>query len=290
MKRCGTLCAVALLAGLLSPAGAAAMRLISLAPSVTETLFAIGAGDQVVGISTYCDYPPEAIGIDRVGSFLTPDLEAIVAKRPDLVIGVPSPTNRDPVQALERLGLKVLIVDPQTVEQIESAIGRIAAAVGRPEAGRALVRSIRADIADTEARLRGAAPRRVLMVVGQTPLVAVGSGVFQDELIHMAHGINVAAEAHSEWPHLSLEFVLARAPQVIIDTTMGTEEQPAVEAANGFWSRFPTLPAVREQHIYGYREYALLRPGPRIGSAFRSIARFIHPERFAAAAARQDDR
>src|SRR5512141_2742111 len=94
-------------------------RIVSLAPSVTETVFALGLGDRLVGVSVYCDYPPEVARIDRVGTFLTPNLEAIVAKRPDLVIAVPSPGNQSPVEAMQRLGLRVLVVDPRSVAQIE---------------------------------------------------------------------------------------------------------------------------------------------------------------------------
>src|SRR5215470_1410783 len=96
---------------LLTLLAASPQRIISLAPSITEILFALGVGDRVVGVSTFCDYPPEATRLDRIGTFLQPDIERILAKRPDLVIGVPSPTNRAPVERLESLGLHILIVD-----------------------------------------------------------------------------------------------------------------------------------------------------------------------------------
>ena len=201
-----------------------AMRIVSLAPSVTETLFALGAGADVVGVSSYCDYPPEAAGIDKVGTFLTPNVEVILAKQPDLVIAVPSPGNRAPVEALERVGLKVLVVDPETIAGIEQSVGTIAAAIEREDAGRALVGRIEAGLAETRARLAGVSPRRTLMVVGHSPLVAVGSGVYLGELIEMGGGTNIAAGVGGQWPHLSLEFVMAQAPEVIIDTAMGSEE------------------------------------------------------------------
>ena len=113
-------------------------RIISLAPSITEILFAVGAGDRVVGVSTYCDYPPEATRIDRIGTFLQPNIERILAKRPDLVIGVPSPSNRTSVEHMQQLGLRVLIVDPERVADIMAAIRTIAAAVGAPAQGEAV--------------------------------------------------------------------------------------------------------------------------------------------------------
>ncbi|HEX7408679.1 MAG TPA: cobalamin-binding protein [Candidatus Binatia bacterium] len=252
-------------------------RIISLAPSVTETLFALGAGDAVVGVSTYCDYPPEVAKIQRVGSFLTPNVEEIVALRPDLIIGVPSPGNQDPVKTLQSLGLKVVIVEGDTVRQMRESIDTIAQAIGRPAAGRHLIEQIDARMDAIQERLRDAPQRRVLMAVGQKPLVAVGSGMFQDELIRMAHGINVAGGTGLAWPHLNIEVVIAWAPEVIIDATMGTEENAH---ALDFWRQFPSLPAVREQRLYGYRSYQLLRPGPRMPDALDTIARTIHPERF----------
>jgi cobalamin transport system substrate-binding protein len=255
------------------------MRIISLAPSTTEMVFALGLGDQLIGVSTYCDYPPEVAKIDRVGTFLTPNVEAIVAKRPDLILAVPSPGNRTAVESLERLGLKTVIVDANTVREIKDSLVTVGRALGREAQAHALVATIDERIAAVRARLDAVPARKVLMVVGHTPLIAVGAGSFQHEFIEMARGSNVAAAAKGEWPHLSIEFAIAAAPEVIIDTTMGNEEEPGSEAAMAFWNAFPTIPAVRDRRVYGYRNYQLLRPGPRLAEAFESIARFVHPER-----------
>jgi len=256
-------------------------RIISLAPAVTETVFALGMGDRLVGVSIYCDYPPPALKIDRVGTFLTPNVEAIIAKRPDVIIAMPTPGNQSSVEALRRLGLTVLLVDPQSVADIEASVLTIGRALGREDAAHALVTHIEARMAAVRARLAGAPERTVLMVVGQTPLIAVGAGTFQDELIRMARGVNVAGAGGGTWPHLSIEFAVAVAPEVIIDTSMGNEEQSGAAPAMAFWASFPTIPAVRDHRVYGYKEYRLLRPGPRIDEALEALARFVHPERFA---------
>ena len=261
-------------------------RIISLAPSVTETIFALGLGDRLVGVSIYCDYPPAAATIDRVGTFLTPNIERIVAKHPDLVIAVPSPGNQNPVQALERLGLRVVVVDPHTLVEIKDSIVTIGRELGHEASAHVLVAEIDRRMEAVRAQVTDAPERKVLMVVGQTPLIAVGSGMFQDELIRMARGVNVAAPAGA-WPHLSLEFAIAAAPEVIIDTTMGNEERAGASAAMAFWSAFPTIPAVKDRRVYGYKAYQLLRPGPRIADAFEAIAHFIHPERFPTASEHQ---
>jgi len=261
-------------------AGGEVRRIVSLAPSVTETVFALGFGDRLVGVSVYCDYPPDVAKIDRVGTFLTPNIEAIVAKRPDLIIAVPTPGNQNPVETLRRLGFTVLVVDPVTIADIEESFVTIGRALDQEDAGRALVARVEARLAALRARLDDAPARTVLMVVGQTPLIAVGGHTFQDELIRMARGINVAAATGGTWPHLSLEFAVAAATEVIIDTTMGNEERAGAGAALEFWKQFPTIPAVRVGRVHGYKEYQLLRPGPRIGDAFELIARLIQPEKF----------
>jgi iron complex transport system substrate-binding protein len=254
-------------------------RIVSLAPSVTETLFAIGAGEQLVGICTFCDFPREVERIDRIGAYITPNVEAIVAKRPDVVIGVP-PNNPEAIMALQRLGLRVIVVRVETIAEIEAAIRTVAQEAGREAAGERLLADMQQRMADVRQRLAGAPQRRVLMVVGQTPLIAVGSGIFLDELIRQAQGINIAASARQPWPHLSLEVVVASQPEVIIDGSMGSEEKQDSDQRLGIWRNFPTLPAVRDGRLYGRLSYAILRPGPRLPEAFEEIARLIHPERF----------
>jgi len=247
---------------------------------VTEMLYALGVGARVVGVSTYCDHPPAAAAVDRVGTFLQPNVERILAKRPDLVIAVPSPGNRASVERLRELGIRVLIVNPERIDEILAAIRTVAEAVGAPAAGAALVARIEAELAAVEARLAGAARPRTLLLVGRTPFVAAGAGTFQDELIARAHGTNLARASGPGWPHLSLERIVAQAPEVIIDASMGSEAAPDRAAALGFWSDFPTIPAVRDGRIYGHGAYELLRPGPRVAATLATVARFIHPERF----------
>ena len=218
--------------------------------------------------------------MDRVGTFLAPSVEKVIAKRPDLVIGVPSPGNRDPVGLLRGLGMTVLIVDPESVEATFDAIRQVAGAVGLAEKGRALIGRIRARVTGVGERLQGAPRRRVLMIVDRSPLIAVGGRTYQDELIRLAHGSNIAAAAGPRWPHLSIEFVIAQAPEVIIDGSMNPGRSAGADQE--FWGRFTAIPAVRNGRIYGYRLDHLLRPGPRLAESIETMARFIHPERWPA--------
>ena len=249
-------------------------RIISLAPSVTETLFALGAGPRVVAVSTYCDYPPEVRLLPKVGSFLTPRVETIVALRPDVVIGVPSPGNHDAVATLRRLGIRVEISDAEHLAELPAVTRGIAAAAGVPEAGERLVAEIDDAMSAVRRRVAASPPRRVLMAIGQDPLVVVGHTSFLGELLAAARAVNVAPPAGA-WPHVNVEYVVARDPEVIIDSSMGTEER---SEAGRYWRRLPSLAAVRAGRVYAFRDYRALRPGPRLPAAFEDLARLIHPE------------
>jgi iron complex transport system substrate-binding protein len=249
-------------------------RIVSLAPSVTETLFALGAGPRVVAVSSLCDYPPEVAALPKIGSFLTPNVEAIIALRPDVVIGTPTPGNRDAVMALRRLGIRVAIVDSTHLADLPRATRDIAAAAGVAEAGERLVAEIDRDMEAVRARVAGVPLRRALMVVGHEPLIAVGPRSFLGELLEAARATNIAP-ASGPWPHLSIEHVIAADPEVIIDSSMGSEDGTAPE---GFWSPFASLAAVRDGRVYAFRSDRVLRPGPRLPAAFADLARLIHPE------------
>jgi iron complex transport system substrate-binding protein len=253
-------------------------RIVSLAPSVTETLFALGFGDRVVGVTTSCDYPDDAREIPKIGGFMSPSLELIIAKRPDLVIGVASATDPAKAREMERLGLKVTLISLVSVSDILNAIKGIARFLGNPDVGEKLARKVTAQIQDVKKRI-GAAPRRsVLFVVGIRPLVTVGGKNFIDELITLAGGHNIATSAAQPWLNLPEEYVLAKAPQVIIEAGMGSEHEPAGTAR---WGDLKSIPAVKQGRVYSYRSDKVLRPGPRVGEALAELSRLIHPECFA---------
>jgi iron complex transport system substrate-binding protein len=252
-------------------------RIISLAPSVTETLFALGAGDEVVGVSQYCDYPSKVRQLPKVGSFLRPNLEAIVALKPTLVIGLLTSSDLREIRALQAIGITTLMVDDGSVAAIEASIGKIGNAVGQSAAARSLIARIQSRINGIQERLAGVQPRKALMLVGHQPLVAVGPGTYLDELLTLARTRNIADFAAQSWPRLSLEYIVASRPEVILDGQMGTDPLSPAQ----FWARFPSIPAVREQRVFGYPEDPTLHPGPRVAQTLELLARLIHPEAFA---------
>jgi len=267
------LCVYAL--ALASPANAAArMRIVSLAPSVTETLFALGAGPDVVGVSQYCDYPPQVRDLPRVGSFLTPNLEAIIALRPTLVVGLELSSDVRQIRALNSMGYPVLLVSDDSLQQIETSIETVGARINRQREAHQLVARIKAQIAAVQNRLANVKPEPALMLVGHQPIVAVGAGTYLDEIMRIARADNIAADVGEQWPHLSMEYIIAMRPQVVLDGSMGTDPS----SSSDFWGKYPAIPAVRDHRVFGYAVDPILHAGPRVGQSLEIIARMIHPE------------
>ena len=252
-------------------------RIVSLAPAITEALFALGAGAEVVGVSQYCDYPPEVVKLPKIGTFLTPNIEAIAGLRPTIVIGLQTSSDLREIRALNAMGYQTLMVDDNSIAGIEAGIRIIGNAIGRAAASRALIDRIHLRIAAIQERLRGVADLRVLMVVGHQPMVAVGTGTYLDELLTMARATNIAAGSAQTWPRLSLEYIIAMRPEVILDGQMGTDP----DLPSAFWAKYPSIPAVRDHRVTGYPEDPTLHPGPRIVQTLELLARLIHPEAFA---------
>jgi cobalamin transport system substrate-binding protein len=251
-------------------------RIVSLAPSVTETLFALGAGGDVVGVSQYCDYPPAALKLPQVGTFLTPNIEAIVALRPTLVIGLAISSDLREIRALRAMGIPTLMISDDSLAQIEHSIRRIGERLGRGSAAARLVGEIRYHTDAIAEQLKDLPAHRVLMLVGHQPLVAVGRGTFLDELLKLAHAINIADASWQPWPQLAIEYIIASRPEVILDGQMGTDPFMPGE----FWTRYPSIPAVKHHRLYGYPQDPTLHSGPRVWQTLEILARLIHPEAF----------
>ena len=251
-------------------------RIVSLAPSITETVFALGFGNRLVGVTSHCDYPAEAKRLPKIGDFMSPSLEVIAAKQPDLVIGVTGATDPARAREIERLGIKITLVSVSSVSEILSSFKRIAALLGDPDAGATLVEKITAQFDKVKRRIAPAPRRSTLLAVGLRPLVAVGGKNFLDELITLAGGENIAGNASQPWLNLPDEYVVAKAPQVIIQAGMGSDASGPTRQ----WSDLKSIPAVKERRVYTYNSDKILRPGPRIGEGLEEIARLIHPECF----------
>ena len=258
-------------------------RIVSTSPSITETLFALGLGDRVVGVSTFCRFPPEVAKLPKVGTFLKPEAELIAGLRPDLVVVHEVSSGID--RKLASMRIPYAVVERGTLASVFSSIRRIAAAAAEPARGETLV----ADIERRLTALRSASasqPRvRVLFIIGRrlgslTDLVAVGPGSYINDLIEIAGGQNVLAiRGQSEYPKISMETVLRLDPDVIVDTVdMGETEaerrqrQPINEQ---LWTAYPMLSAVRTKRLHAATTDALVVPGPRVADAAEWVASLL---------------
>lgn len=258
------------------PGGVA--RVVSLAPSITEQVFALGAEDRLVAVSSYCDHPPEAAALPRAGSYLKPSVETILAFQPDVVLGVPTPGNQAAVDQLRRLGIEVVVVSEDTLKDTWQAIRTVGAWVGRRAEAESLVEHLKEELRAVRDAAKRRPQRRVLFVVGHDPLVVAGGGLFVDELIELVGGENVGARGRGHWPRLSLEAVVAAEPEVIVDGAMGNEAEADPRVLADWWASYSSVPAVRDGRVRAQRSDALLRPGPRIGEAARELFALVHGE------------
>jgi iron complex transport system substrate-binding protein len=260
-------------------------RIVSTAPSITEMLYALGLADRVAGVTTFCRYPPEAQKKPKIGSYTEPDLEAIAALRPDLVI-----TQTNPIRLTARLRamkLNVVEIDQQNLAMLYRSFRVVGEAAGAPAAAARLAEGVRAQLDEIRARTARRTPARMAFVVGRSPnrldgLVVVGRGAWLNEIIEMSGGVNVFLDAVAPYPAVSLEAVMARNPQVIVDMgdmsdTVGVTETHK-RAIVSLWSRLATLDAVRQGRVYAVASDIYVVPGPRVVDAARSFLAMLHPE------------
>jgi len=249
----------------IGPEPTEARRIVSLAPSATEILFALGAGDRIVGVTRFDDFPESVTELPRVGGFIDPDPEAVVALSPDLVVAVRTSGGRSRIDTLARLGLSVLILPAESIDDLWLAITTLGRAVGRADAASALSKRLRAELTRVRDRHRGVSKLRVLLVVGHRPLVAAGRGTYLDGLLELVAAENVVTGGGA-YPHLDLEATAALDPDAIIDVAM-------LHADPGFWDRFRAVRAVREGRVVPVDSDQLLRPGPRLPAGIADLAR-----------------
>jgi iron complex transport system substrate-binding protein len=252
---------------------------------LTEILYALGLGSRLVGDTIFCTYPQDARSKPKVGTFLQPDYERILALRPDLVLVIKNPAGVTP--KLRSLGLHAEEFDQDTVGSILSSIERIGALTGKQAEAAKLAGSLRAQL-DEVRRAAASRPRpRTLFLVGRSTgtlqgMVGAGPRTFIDELMDIAGGANALVGAPMQYPNVSLEQILTRDPEVILDMgdfahAEGRPGQPEPQIL-ALWAAYPRLQAVRNHRVKVISTDILVRPGPRMVDAARILLRLIHPE------------
>jgi len=252
-------------------------RIVSMAPNHTQILYALGLGDRVVGVTEYCNYPPEAQEKPKVGGFSNIDLEQVVGLDPDLVLGT-SLHAQSVEPALVERGLKVVLINPETVEDVLERIVLVGRVTGREGAAVALSAELRGRIEATMEKVQGAENNPRVYWELSNDLYTAGPGSFIDDLIVRAGGINIAADAKEQWPQLNLEALILADPEVIV-----LADHPYGETAEGVKARpgWADISAVKNDRIVEVLDDDLVsQPGPRVAEALEFVAKVLHPELF----------
>jgi iron complex transport system substrate-binding protein len=243
-------------------------RIISLAPSVTETLFALGLGDKIVGLTSYCDYPLEAKTKQSIGDTQRPSIEKIVALKPDLVIASTSSQLEAFVRNLESAGIPVYVSNPRNLEETLKSIQAIGEITGAQKEAKELTDKLQSRIEQVHSRVSAKAKPRVFVMLGAEPLITVGGTSFISDLIAQAGGLSISADEKSDYPQYSLETVIARQPEIIF-LQAGDDKLP---------ERLKQTPAALNGRLFRVSEELMFRPGPRIVEGLEQIAAKIHPQ------------
>jgi len=248
-------------------------KIVSLAPANTEMLFAIGAGDRVVGVTSYDDYPAEVKDIAKVGDFAGPNIEAVAAADPDLIVATTG-VQADVITKLEALGATVIAFDPTTLDGVYSDITELGQATGEVDGAKTVVEDMKSQVAEVQKAVAGTKTESAFVEIGQNPLFTAGSGTFIDELINKAGGTNIVTEA-GYVPYSTEQLV--KADPAVYMATLGSMSDPAeLEKRAGFGD----LSAVKAGRVYVLDDNLVSRPGPRVVLGLKTIAEALHPEAF----------
>jgi iron complex transport system substrate-binding protein len=252
-------------------------RIVSMAPSVTETLFAVGAGDRVVGVTSADDYPPEAKRIAVAGDFNGPNVEKVLALKTDLLILAANDTTEEGAEKFERqTGADVFVMEPKSVRETIEDVGVVAEVVGEEEGGRKVQREMRRELREVQEAVRGEERPTVFYEVYYPPLTTVGPGNFINDAIRLAGGRNVAADAKEPYPTYSEEVLFKKDPDYYLFGGVSAKSVEDLRKRPGYGN----LTALKEGHAEQVNEDLIVRTGPRVTEGVREIAEAIHPEDF----------
>jgi iron complex transport system substrate-binding protein len=250
-------------------------RIVSLAPNLTEILFALGLGDHLAAVTSNCDYPPAVADKPRVGSFWQPDIETILAARPELLVALDIPQHQAIISRFRQQGYPCLSLQIDTLEQLAPAIREIASAAGRTPEGEAVIQDMNKRLTAVHPKPGSARPK-VLWVIQRDPLRVAGTKTFISELLSLAGAVNALGPTIYEYPPIGAEELLAAAPEIIIEPS-DNPDPSELKSQTDFWSRYPALPAVQNHRLCLIPSAIVSRVGPRIPDALAEIANRIHP-------------
>jgi iron complex transport system substrate-binding protein len=253
-------------------------RIISLAPNITEILFSLGLDEEIVGVSIHCNFPEKAKSRVQVGSYISLDFEKITSLKPDLIIATGAGNTRDMVDRLGKLGFQTYVIYPKNFDDILQSIAHIGQVVNRDREARSIIEGMRKRSQRVIELTRGLPRPKVFIQIGDAPMVTVGKGSFADDLIRLAGGENISGKEKEVYPRFGMEEILKRSPEVIVISSMNPkgDYQKILQE----WTRWKTLPAVKNGRIHLIDSDLLDRPSPRIIDGLEELVRVLHPERF----------
>jgi iron complex transport system substrate-binding protein len=283
-KKSLALAALLAIAFLLAPfasAQAPPQRIISLIPSVTEMLFAMGAGTRVVGVGNYDRFPPEALAKPKVGGLIDPDIEKILSLKPDLIVVYGTQT--DLRAQMDRAHIPMFLYEHAGLPDITATIRALGQRVGSGPSANALAARMEASIADTRRRVSGKPRPRTMLIFGRDAetlrgIYVTGGLGFLHDMLEAAGGTNVFGDLKRQSVQATTELILARAPDAIVE--VGVDTASAQTRNLKAWDALGSVPAVRNHRIYMLRGDDLMNPGPRVAQAIRRIAEVLHPDAF----------
>jgi len=253
-------------------------RVVALAPSITEIIYALGQENLLKGVTLYSDFPPAAVNFPKVGSYVQLNLEKIVALKPDLCIAIKDGNPRVVANRLESLNIPVYAVDPRNLETVMQTVLEIGNLLNANQRAGLLVQRMRSRVFKVKSLVAKAGYRpRVFFQIGISPIVSVGTDTFMHELIVLAGGKNLA-QGPVAYPRFSREQVLALSPEVFIITSMA--RAAVFEQVKAEWSRWPNMPAIRDHRIFLEDSNFFDRPTPRLVDGLELLVKLIHPELF----------
>ena len=256
-------------------------RIVSIAPNITETLFTLGLGDRIVGVTLYSEHPPEAKTKPMIGSFWQPDIEAIIAAKPDMIMTVGFPQQRNLADRLNRIGYDTMTFDIESIEEFFNATKQIGIATGKQTQANDMIETMKGKLQSLSGKLAGLEKPRVLWVVQMEPLRVAGTTTFVNEMIEMAGGVNAMERTVHQYPPIGSEQVIACKPDVIIQPAMIVENMDRErDNAISFWQRFENVPAVKNERIHIIEGDIVSQLGPRLYDGVELIAKCLRPELF----------
>ncbi|OGP67677.1 MAG: hypothetical protein A2W27_10645 [Deltaproteobacteria bacterium RBG_16_44_11] len=251
-------------------------RIISLAPGITETLYALNLDDNIAGVTTFCDWPAAARKKPRIGGFTNPSIEKIVSLKPDLIIATADGNRKDTVRQLERIGLPVYVTNPPDTAGILKSILHIGEITRREKDAGKLVGKLQKRLNNITAQINHKSKPHVFFQIGLEPVITAGSGTLINEVIERAGGVNVAGLDTARYPRYSAEGIMGASPDIILFAPMAGDKEFA--AGKGFWQKFRGIPAVDNNRIYPINTDLISRASPRIVDAIEIMALIFHPE------------